>query len=317
MNTKNEVLLYADPDMAGYNFGPDHPFGPKRLEAFRRRFRDKDLERQVTLCHSRPATREEIESFHDPDYVSWVIEQCKSDRGGYLDGGDTPAAVGLPEAAALVVGSVLDAVRRVVDGDQVRAFVPISGQHHAGRRHASGFCVLNDAAVAVEILRAEYGIHRIAYVDVLDAHHADGVFYAYENDRDLIFADIHEDGRFLFPGTGSASERGSGQAYGTKLNIPMEPGAGDGEWTHRFEQVVEFLESFEPEFFIVQVGADGLKDDPLSHLNYTTEAHRTATQSLCDLAARYADGRIVSLGGGGYEPRGTAEAWTIVVEEML
>ena len=110
-------------------------------------------------------------------------------------------------------------------GECRRAFVPIAGLHHAARDRAAGFCVFNDCGVAIELLKRA-GLKRIAYVDI-DAHHGDGVFYAFEDDPAVIFADLHEDGRYLYPGTGMAEEIGKGAARGMKLNVPLPPGADD------------------------------------------------------------------------------------------
>ena len=128
---------------------------------------------------------------------------------GYLDAGDTPAWRGVYEAAADVVGATLLAAEQIMAGKARRAFIPIAGLHHAARGSAAGFCVFNDCGVAVEMLRRNHGLKRIAYVDI-DAHHGDGMYYGFESDPDLIFADIHEDGRYLYPGTGSAAETGPG-----------------------------------------------------------------------------------------------------------
>ena len=91
-------------------------------------------------------------------------------------------------------------------GSARRAFIPIAGLHHASRGHAAGFCVFNDCGVAIEMLRRRHGLQRVAYVDI-DAHHGDGVFYAFEDDPDLLFADLHEDGRYLYPGTGHGARK--------------------------------------------------------------------------------------------------------------
>src|SRR5690606_28933372 len=154
----------------------------------------------------RRATREEIEYVHTPEYVDRVVEL--SERGtGYLDHGDTPAFPGVFEAAANVVGGTLRALADVVENPGRPAFIPIGGLHHAARGGAAGFCVFNDCGVAIEAARRVHGIRRVAYVDI-DAHHGDGVFYGFEDDPDALFADLHEDGRFLYPGTGSREETG-------------------------------------------------------------------------------------------------------------
>ncbi len=261
------------------------------------------------------ASRHQIESFHSAVFVDQVISQS-ADGTGFLDYGDTPAFPGVFEAAAWVVGSTLDAVHRLMGGRAHRAFVPIAGLHHARRNSAGGFCVFNDCGVAIETLLSSYDLNRIAYVDI-DAHHGDGVFYAFEDSPNVIIGDIHEDGRYLYPGTGSARESGCGEAEGTKLNIPLPPGADDNAFLDAWERVEAHIDAAEPEFVILQCGADGLAGDPLTHLEYTAVAHRRAASRLCGLADRHCEGRLLALGGGGYSPRGIADAWCAVVEAML
>jgi acetoin utilization protein AcuC len=268
----------------------------------------------LTRMSPRQATRAELEYFHTPRYVDRVA--LLSARGsGLLDAGDTPAFPGIYEAAAQVVGGTLEALAAIVTGPARRAFIPIGGLHHATRDSAAGFCVFNDCGVAIEAARRLHGIRRVAYVDI-DAHHGDGVFYAFEQDPELKFADLHEDGRFLYPGTGSRSETGRGPAVGTKLNIPLPPGAGDAEFHAAWEEVEAYLDAARPELMLLQCGADSIAGDPITHLLLTPEAHAHAARRLSVLADRYASGRVLAMGGGGYNRGNLARAWTRVVEEL-
>ncbi len=311
----SKTAVYIGAALARYGFGEGHPFGPDRLAAFWDRACELQLDHQVHVLEPTTAERAELCRFHTPEYVDEV--RARSKLGvGFLDGGDTPAFRGIYEAAATVVGTTLDAVARVVAGEVQRAFVPIAGLHHARRDAAAGFCVFNDCGVAIETLRQVHGIKRVAYVDI-DAHHGDGVFYAFEDDAELVFADFHEDGRYLYPGTGAAAETGRGAAAGTKLNIPMPPEANDDRFRLEWARAEDFLDQFAPEFFILQCGADSLAGDPITHLRYSAEAHRFAAQRLLGLAARHAQGRLVALGGGGYNRTNLATAWTAVVEALI
>ena len=310
-----ETIVYHGEELARYGFGNDHPFGIDRLGSFWSGMVERGLVERVDVATPTMASREEIESFHTVGYVDRVVSQS-ADGAGFLDYGDTPAFPGVYEAAAFVVGSTLDAVRRLVTGETHHVFVPIAGLHHARRHEAGGFCVFNDCGIAIEILRSRHGVNRIAYVDI-DAHHGDGVFYAFEDDPEIFIGDIHEDGRFLYPGTGGVHETGSGTAEGTKLNIPLPPGASDDAFFDAWERVEAHIDAAEPEFVILQCGADCLAGDPLTHLDYTSAAHRRATSRLCRLADRHCNGRLLALGGGGYNPQGIADAWCAVVEELL
>lgn len=301
--------------LARYGFGDGHPFGPDRHAAFVREFESRGLHRRAQLLDPRAASGEELLSFHTADYVELVRERSASGQG-FLDAGDTPAFRGVYEAAALVVGATLNAVAAIMTGQCRHAFVPIAGLHHAGRDHAAGFCVFNDCGVAIELLRKSSGLERIAYVDI-DAHHGDGVFYAFEGDPGVIFADLHEDGRYLYPGTGAREEEGKGAAAGTKLNLPMAPGSDDAAFDVAWPQVLAHLERFEPQFIILQCGADSLEGDPIAHLRYSALSHGKAARELVQLADRLGHGRVLGLGGGGYNRSNLAEAWTAVVEGLL
>ena len=313
--TDRPISIYVGERLGDYNFGPDHPFGPLRQEAFLTRFRQLGLERQCRLVAPVMAARADIACFHDAEYVDAVMRA--SERGsGFLDDGDTPAFRGVFEAAARVVGTVLHALGEVMAGASSRAFVPIAGMHHAQPDAAAGFCVFNDCAIAIATLRQRYGLRRIAYVDI-DAHHGDGVFYAFEHDPDVAIADIHEDGRFLYPGTGTADESGRGPATGTKLNIPMLPRANDRMFFEVWQEAEAFIDDARPEFILFQSGADSLGGDPIGHLGFTSDAHRHATLGLCALADRHCQGRLLAMGGGGYDMTNIAAAWCAVVKAML
>jgi acetoin utilization protein AcuC len=309
------ICVYVGESLARYGFGEGHPFGPDRMDAFWNEAVSQGLDTRVHVCEPVMASREAIERFHAPGYVSRV--QTQSEAGtGFLDYGDTPAFPGVYEAAATVVGSVLDAVGAVMAGRCRRGFVPIAGLHHARRDGAAGFCVFNDCGVAIEALRAEHGVQRVAYVDI-DAHHGDGVFYGFEDDPGLCFVDLHEDGRYLYPGTGGADETGCGEASGTKLNIPMAPGAGDRQFMEEWPRVEDFVARAQPGFIILQCGADSLAGDPITHLGYTQEAHAHAATRLCALADELCGGRIVAVGGGGYNRANLAKAWTAVLKAFV
>ncbi|MEO1248029.1 MAG: acetoin utilization protein AcuC [Pseudomonadota bacterium] len=308
------VLVYRGADIARYGFGDPHPFGTDRHDVFHSELAGAGLDSLIEYGLPRAASVDELTLFHTPAHIDLVSLRSAEGRG-WLDEGDTPAVPGIFEAASSVVGTTLAAVDAIMDGGVRRAFSPIAGLHHAGRGHAAGFCVFNDCGVAAEYLRSRYGLSRIAYVDI-DAHHGDGMFYAFEDDSELLFADIHEDGRHLYPGTGAAAETGKGAAEGTKLNIPLPPGADDQDFRSAWRHVEAYLEAAKPEFILFQCGADSLEGDPITHLAFSEEAHAEAAAALCRIANRHAEGRILGTGGGGYNRRNLARAWTRVVQSF-
>lgn len=309
------AALCAGPGPGAYGFSGGHPFGPDRQQAFLDEARRRGLDRRAQLLEPQPARREDVLRFHPPGYVDRVQRLCAT-GDGLLDGGDTPAEPGLYEAALAVCGATLTAAEHLMQGTTSRALVPIAGLHHARRDAAAGFCVFNDIGVLIETLRARHGLQHILYVDI-DAHHGDGVFYAYESDPRLWILDLHEDGRFLYPGTGAAGESGTGAAAGTKLNLPLPPGAGDRHLARALDQAAEFLDACPAEFVILQCGADSVGGDPLAHLALDAAGHGRVAAQLCTLAQHQGHGRVLALGGGGYDRRNLAQAWCAVLEALL
>lgn len=311
---RQRVLLIADELLGRYGFPDGHPFGTDRLAAFLGEFRARGLGARCITRPSREASDEELLRFHTARHVGFVRARSLEPTGT-LDAADTPAFRGCFEAAARVVGATLDAAGALLDGTARRAFVPIGGLHHAVRDAAAGFCIFNDCGVLIEHLRSR-GLSRVAYVDI-DAHHGDGVFYPFESDPFVVLADLHEDGQYLYPGTGHADETGEAAARGSKLNCPLPPGADDAAFAALWPAVLAHVERHAPEFIILQCGVDSLGGDPLAHLALTPASHRLAASSLGNLADRLGHGRLLALGGGGYNRANIAAGWNAVVEGLL
>jgi acetoin utilization protein AcuC len=315
-----QTAVFYGEALARYGFGGSHPFGTDRLPAFWNKLQRESFDTHILVEEPVMAGYQDAALFHDPSYVE-LVKVASRQGGVLLDKGDTPAFKGAFEASLYVVGSTLAALDLVVKGIDKRgrkvdhAFNPIGGLHHARRDSAGGFCIFNDIGVAILTAREKYRIKRIAYIDI-DAHHGDGVFYEFEDDPLLFFADIHEDGRYLYPGTGSSGEVGKDAAANTKLNIPLEPGASDGEFVEAFAKIEQFVDDVKPELIILQCGADGLAGDPITHLQYTSKAHMFATDSLHKLAHKHCKGKIIALGGGGYNRENIGTAWTQVVKSL-
>jgi acetoin utilization protein AcuC len=262
----------------------------------------------------RLASESEIGRFHTAGHIGLVKDLSR--RGvGLLDGGDTPAFKGMFEAASYSVGSTLALLELLADGEIVHGFNPVGGLHHARRNASAGFCIFNDIGVAIETAKEQLHLSPILYVDI-DVHHGDGVYYSYEEDPDVFIGDIHEDGRFIYPGSGLANESGRGVAKGTKLNIELQPGASDETFRDAFRRVMALAETARPQLVILQCGADSLAGDPLGHLELTAASHEFAAKRLAEISHRYCDGRLLALGGGGYNPANASEAWVRVAKAL-
>jgi acetoin utilization protein AcuC len=314
----SRLLVCYGPQSELYSFPKGHPMNNARTILFGKtlaRTRRKEGGHDgIKFVAPRLAKVEELELFHTSDYIELVRRLSRS-GDGYLDFPDTPAFPGVYDAASYVVGGTLNGLESVRLGDCKHFFNPVGGLHHATRNSASGFCVFNDAAIAISKLLQEGNFERVAYVDI-DAHHGDGVYYAFESDPRVINVDIHESGRTLFPGTGDAKETGKGRAKGTKLNIPLPPGSGDEEFKVALDAAMDFLKGAAPQFLFFQCGADGLNGDPLTHLRYSPWTHAYASKSLHEFAHIACSGNLLAMGGGGYNPVNVDAAWSAVIKEL-
>jgi len=294
-----------------YDFGPEHPLTPRRFGP------SIDLMQTVgasNFVEPRLATDDELGRLHTLDYIHTVRafseDPERADAAG-IGPGDCPPFEGMHEASAAIAGGSIDAVGRILASEVQHAFNPGGGLHHAMAARASGFCIYND--VALGVARARDAGHRVLYVD-LDVHHGDGTQALFWDDPQVMTVSIHETGQSLFPGTGSVDERGGPAAIGTAVNVPLEPYSGDGSWLAAVQQVVPALAlAFNPTFLVTQHGCDTHAYDPLAHLRLTTRAYRAATVMLDTIAHRYADGRWLATGGGGYDAyRVVPRSWSLV-----
>ena len=294
-----------------YSFPPPHPFNSARVVRF---WEELDrLELGEMLVEPERADEKMLALFHDAGHIEFV-RKASTLGYGFLDEGDTPAFVGVLEAAEFAVGSTLACLEKVLSGKADHAFNPVGGLHHARPDRSAGFCVFNDIGVAIETLRMR-GLERVLYVDI-DVHHGDGVFYPFEQDRKVFIFDVHEDGRFLYPGSGRENETGEGRAAGTKMNVPLLPGEGDERLKDILPALEEFAARAAPDFVILQSGADSIAGDPIGGLSFSEGLHSKVTELLHKVAHKQCEGRLVALGGGGYDAGNCAKAWTAVVRAL-
>jgi acetoin utilization protein AcuC len=299
------LTVVWDERLTKYDFGPGHPLAPVRVELTMALARELGVLAgpEVTMLAPAPAQMDELELVHDADYIDAVRQAGLDGRpnGRYgLGTPDNPVFEGMHEASALVAGATLAAARAVWHGRTQHAVNIAGGLHHAMRRSASGFCVYNDPAIAIKWMLAQ-GAQRIAYVDV-DVHHGDGVQAAFYDDPRVLTISLHEHPATLFPGTGLASEIGSGDGRGYAVNVALPAGTGDAGWLRAFDAVVPpLLRAFGPEVLVSQHGCDSHRLDPLANLELSVDAQRRAQLMTHDLAHEITGGKWLLTGGGGYE----------------
>ncbi|MCX8189382.1 MAG: acetoin utilization protein AcuC [Nitrososphaeria archaeon] len=315
---KKVGVAYGDA-LLEYSFGIDHPMNFYRIKHFYKVFEKTFIESskmdEILLIQPVIADESIIHLFHTKEYVDFVKKASVSGYG-YLDYGDTPAFKGVFEASSYVVGTTIECAEQIIKGNVRFAFNPMGGLHHARRDSAAGFCVFNDIGVLIEYLRKKYSIKRFLYVDV-DAHHGDGVFYEFYNDKDVLIVDVHENPRTLYPGTGYEDEVGEGEAVGTKMNIVLAAGSDDTIFYKKFDKIKDFIMNSSPDFIILQSGGDALKGDPITHLRLTPKVHYDVALLLKEYAKSVGCLGPLALGGGGYNNISTSQGWINVINAFL
>ena len=313
------AFIYAD-QLSRHMLRDDHPMQPVRLRYTYElldslgAFRGPDS----LLVEPRPATETDLMTVHTQRYIEAVrsLSSGASPQDtawyGFSNSGDNPIYLGMYESALLSAGASLVAVEQVVDGRVSVAFSPSGGLHHAMPASASGFCVFNDPAIAIRAL-VDRGL-RVAYVDI-DAHHGDGVQEAFYTTDAVLTISLHESGRYLFPGTGSVDEMGTGQGVGYSVNVPLAPYTDDEVYLWAFQEVVPpLLQSFRPDALVTQLGIDTYFSDPITHMALTTRGFVKAVELLAQAARSIP---WVALGGGGYDLSAVARCWALAYGVML
>jgi acetoin utilization protein AcuC len=298
-------------ELERYRYPPEHPFSTIRAE------RTRELVNSMGLLSGNgrsevapvPAERIVLKKFHSGRYLHALKTTAKGRwaagaLGMGIGTGDCPVFDGLYEYAVLATGGTLVGAKLILSGAADVAFNPSGGFHHAGPERASGFCYINDVALACIIL-AEQG-RRVAYVDV-DVHHGDGVAYAFYDRCDVMTISFHENPRMLFPGTGFEDEIGTGRGKGYCVNVPLPVGTYDQPYMKAFEAIaLPLITAYNPDVIVFELGADGLAGDPLAHLYLTNNVYVEIINHLLGLKKP-----ILATGGGGYNIDNTVRAWTL------
>nr|MDO8110067.1 acetoin utilization protein AcuC [Candidatus Sigynarchaeota archaeon] len=318
-----------------YNFGKQHPLKPERVLLTWELIKGLHLHENpnCVVMEPRLATEEELELFHDKEYINFVKKVSAAlekgplpedlEIGGLkynLGPGDNPVFPKMHEGSSIVVGGTIVAVDAVYDGVVENAFQAGGGLHHAQADKASGFCIYNDSVIAIKHLLQKHPREnlKVLYIDV-DAHHADGVQSAFYTDTDNVLTiSLHESGKFLFPGTGFIEEKGIGIHEGYAVNIPLLPYTYDDLYLDIFDDVVpRIVKAFQPDLIVSQNGVDTHCTDPLAQLGLTTKGQREIFKHIHELAKKYCKGKLVAVGGGGYNIAVVPRSWTMLFADLL
>ncbi|GAB4432047.1 MAG: acetoin utilization protein AcuC [bacterium] len=304
---------YTD-EYSKVSFGEEHPFKPYRLILAYELSKAYNLFEDVNIEKPEMCPLSELEKVHDKHYL-YVLNKCNNGKEMpeaffyNLGTADNPIFEGMYDWSSRVCGASLNGAKKLCEKSADIYFNIAGGMHHAMPEKASGFCYLNDAAVAINYL-LDCG-KKVAYIDI-DAHHGDGVQKIFYSTSKVLTISLHESGRFLFPGTGFEYEMGEGEGEGFAVNIPMFPAADDENYLRAFFEIVPpLLNAFQPDVIVTQLGVDSLYNDPLATLNLTTCAFERIVAYFYSLNLPW-----LALGGGGYNVANVARAWTLAVAIM-
>ncbi len=286
------MLVFTHEDCAQHVTPPGHPESVDRLLAVNRAL----AQLPVVRAEAPLAEDAEILRCHPAAYLAKVRRAVPAEGWVALDG-DTILSPGSLTAALRAVGGITAAVDAVMAGQERTAFIAARPPgHHAETATAMGFCLFGTVAIAAKRLLDHHGLTRVAIVD-FDVHHGNGTQDLLWDEPRILFASTHQ--MPLYPGTGSAQERG---AHGQILNRPLRPGTGSAAMRTAYEtHILPALDAYAPEFLLISAGFDAHESDPLASLNWQTEDYAWLTRRLCDIADRHAHGRIVSTLEGGYD----------------
>ncbi|PLT46372.1 acetoin utilization protein AcuC [Paenibacillus sp. FSL W8-1187] len=318
---KDKAVYVRSTGASPYRFNDEHPFSPLRVELAETLLEASGALPSESVLKADTALDEQLALIHRPDYIEAVrglsqpvppASAAGLARRFGLDSEDTPYFTGMHEAASAIVGGSIAAADAVLSGRALHAYHMGGGLHHAFPGHGSGFCVYNDAAIAIAAMRRKHGA-RVLYIDT-DVHHGDGVQYAFYEDPDVFTYSIHETGKYLFPGTGFTHEKGIDKGFGACCNVPVQPYTEDESWLECFtETVTRIARAFKPDLIVSQHGCDAHAFDPLSHVHCSMRIYLEMPRLIRQLAHELCDGRWVALGGGGYDPwRVVPRAWSLV-----
>ena len=298
-------LVYGDVYL-GHRTGRSHPERPERLTAIVRRLEQSGLMARLTRLDPRPADPQWLLAVHSAEHVEKIKRGCE--RGaGFVDSMDTPVSRQSCEAALAAAGGVLGAVDAVVEGKLQNAFCAVRPPgHHATRSRAMGFCLFNNVAIAARYAQKKHKLGRILIVD-WDVHHGNGTQAIFDDDPSVMYFSVHQ--HPFYPGTGTAVERGTGKAAGTKINVPLPAGSGDAEYRAAFEKkLLPAALEFRPDLVLLSAGFDAHTGDLLGQMEVSTQGYAELTRIVCRIAGACCGGRLVSVLEGGYDLELLAES---------
>ena len=317
-------ILYRE-ELKEYDFGPGHPFRGDRYEIFPEFLKDTLPENNnYRIIKAEPASDEDLSLICQKDYIDFTKEYYKAANLGAsypnpfyrFHSGDNQPIMGetgkVEEAARLIVGQAKTACELVQEGKFKKVVSVGGGMHHAKSSYGEGFCIYNDVAFSALYLMQEYKLERILILDT-DAHAGNGTSEYFYRDPRVLFIDIHQDPKTVYPGTGFAHEIGLDKGKGFTVNVPLPIYAGDDSYRLAFESIVQPLtEEFRPQLIIRNGGSDPHLNDGLTTLGLSLRGFRMIGEKVQEMA-QICDDKAIDLLASGYNKRVLPYAWLALI----
>ncbi len=307
-------FVYSD-EFLKHVMAPGHPEKPERLDAIVAQLK-RELWPKLVHIEPSPIELKWVETVHDRRYID-AVKRVSEAGGGLLDQGDTRACEHTYRVAMLAAGGALRAVDAVMAKKVRNAFCALRPPgHHALRRRAMGFCILNNVAIAAKYIQSRYELKKVLIID-WDVHHGNGTEAAFYDDPTVLYFSIHR-GPFFYPGTGSADRRGEDKGLGTNINVPLPAGTSNDEWLEAFRDALpKAAKKFKPDFILISAGFDAYERDPLGGMRVTEQGYAEMTGIVLGLAGELCDGRVVAMLEGGYDTKGLARCVEAQLRVMM
>lgn len=319
-------ILYRE-ELREYDFGPGHPFRGDRFEIFPRFLRGNLAEDDnYRIIAANPASEQDLLLICQQEYIDFTREYYKAANLGLSYPGQfhrfhsmDNMPVGRPgkleEAARISIGQSKTACDLVQEGKFKKVVSLGGGMHHAKPAYGEGFCLYNDVAFAAIYLKQKYQRERILILDT-DAHGGNGTMEYFYEDPQVLFIDLHQDPRSLYPGTGFARQIGSGGGKGFTINVPMPVYAGYDSYQLVFESIVQpVVQEFSPQIIIRNGGSDPHFADGLTNLGLTIKGFRMIGEKVREMA-RVCDDKAIDFIGSGYNEEVLPYGWLALISGL-
>jgi len=288
------LKIIFHPAYLQYDFGPGHPFWPDRARLFLEKLKKYALPHEILVPTK--ASDRDLLLVHTQDYLQ-RLKKLASEKGRLSP--DTPVTSTNLEAAYYSVGGSILTAREALKGE--KAINLLGGLHHAGPSSGSGFCLLNDQAIAIKKLQAEGRIKKAIIYD-LDVHAGQGTQAIFYSDPKVLTVSLHQDPATLYPGEGFAEERGAGPGEGYNLNLPLPPGTTEKEYLQALDSVLPLAKKFPHDLVVLVLGVDTFKEDPLAEFKLEIGSYRQIGERFKKFP------RLAVMFSGGYSPK-TPDLW--------